>query len=115
LDYDGNESSEGGDGLSSGLTTRSVQRRRPTHAAWTGGQYLVSGAAGVAGLALIRPRGTEPERAAGLGALAAVAFGPAGAAFWLVPVIAVGWRIGQLVQWAYSRARAEPPAGEFLN
>jgi hypothetical protein len=69
---------------------------------------------GVAGMAIVRPRGTEPERAAGLGALAAVTFGAAGAAFWLVPVYAVGRRLWQFARRLAVRRPAGRPA-EFLN
>jgi hypothetical protein len=47
----------------------------------------------VAVLAVFRPRGSMPEQAALLGILAAIALGPAAAAFLLVPAGVIAWRI----------------------
>jgi hypothetical protein len=69
----------------------------------------------VAGLAVLWPHHTAPERAAGLGALAAITFGPAGAAFWLVGVVAAGRRACQLGRRVWAHRRATTPAREFLN
>jgi hypothetical protein len=69
----------------------------------------------VAGLAALRPHRTRPEQAAGLGALAAVALGPAAVAFWLVPVYAAGRRLRQFARWLATRQRPAAPVGEFLN
>jgi hypothetical protein len=49
-------------------------------------------------LACINLKGTEPERVAGLGAIAALVFGVAGALFWLMPVAILAWRATHLTR-----------------
>ena len=53
---------------------------------------------GVAALSLLWPQVTAPEQAAGLGALAALTLGPAGAVLWLVPAGVVVWRSARLIR-----------------
>jgi hypothetical protein len=50
-------------------------------------------------LALVLPRTSVPEQAAGIGIIGTVTFGPAAAALLLIPAIAILWRVRQLARW----------------
>jgi hypothetical protein len=57
---------------------------------------------------LLWPTRLQPERAATLGAVGAVAFGPAGAALWLVPIGALLYRVGFAFSRLWRRANSVP-------
>lgn len=68
----------------------------------------------VAGLAALWPRRTAPEQAAGLAGAAAVALGPAAAAFALLPAGVFLWRVGRVLgrlagPWRRDEALATAP------
>lgn len=59
----------------------------------------------VTGFAVVRLRGTEPERAAGLGALTALVLSPVGIIFWTIPIAAAAWRVARIARGLRNRRR----------
>jgi hypothetical protein len=64
----------------------------------------------VLGLALLWPRHTRPEQAAGLCAIVVVAVGPAAGVLLMVPAAVMLWRLWRMAHWLFARKRPGLPA-----